>query len=165
MPSGRTHSLINFSVLGAGMMLWQVLGRPADDTPGLSVAAGMIIGTVWITPDLDMRGVKVDAQRAWGPLGAVWSPLRMLSKHRGVSHTYLRGPLLRVAYLAAIAALLLLLVRLCTGTPWNSPLPSLPVHLSTAPPVKVLLWSYCGYHAAQVLHLIADRIPLSFKRL
>lgn len=163
MPSGRTHTLINAGATGLTVLAAWKLGLPLDSPPALAALAGAFVGTVLITPDLDMAHVRTDARRAWGCLGWIWWPLLRLSKHRGVSHTWLRGPLLRLAYITAALGVLLLMARgalQAAGLPWP-PLRLPPAALH--PPT--LLAAGLAYWAAQALHLALDRIPLTWRRL
>ncbi|MBZ9751794.1 metal-binding protein [Deinococcus sp. HMF7604] len=163
MPSGRIHTLINAGVMTAGAAAAGLLGVPLTSPEALAVFTGVFCGTVLITPDLDMAHVRVDAQRAWGPLGWLWWPLLSVSKHRGVSHTWVRGPLIRLGYIGTVLGLLALLVRVlweAAGGAW----PPLTVPADLRRP-GVLAAAGAGYWAAQALHLVADRIPLTWTRL
>lgn len=163
MPSGRTHTAINVAVTTAAVLVAWQLGAPLTSPVMTGALTGLLIGTVFITPDLDMRHVRTDARRAWGALAWIWWPLLTVSKHRGVSHTWLRGPLLRAAYLAGMLGALLGLTRLAweaAGGQWP------PLTIPAAVTRPDTLWAAgAGYWAAQALHLIADRIPLRWSRL
>lgn len=163
MPDGRTHTLINTGVTTLiAAAAWQ-LGVPLESPPALAALAGAFVGTVLITPDLDMAHVRVRARRAWGLLEWLWWPLLRLSKHRGVSHTWLRGPLIRLGYITGMLTLLLLAARgacQATGLPWPPlRLPPAALHSPT------LLAAGLAYWAAQALHLALDGIPLTWRRL
>ncbi|MEF2278372.1 DUF2227 family putative metal-binding protein [Deinococcus sp. YIM 134068] len=122
MPNGRTHTLINTIVVSSVTAVAERLGVPLGDPVVVAFLAGTVIGTVFITPDLDMARVRTDARRAWGPFELLWWPLLKVSRHRGVSHTYLRGPLIRIVYLAFMLGLFFLSVRVgwrLTGLPWT----------------------------------------------
>lgn len=117
--------------------------------------AGAGVSTLAASPDVDLAGKsRSNPVSAWGSLGFVWWPLGALTRHRGVTHTYLRGPALLLAYLALLAAPLLWLA-------WNV--------LGLAPPepagLAALLPFAAGFTLAHWLHLFADRIPLAAKRL
>ncbi|WP_345461286.1 metal-binding protein [Deinococcus carri] len=155
MPSGRVHNLINiatYSVLAAGVLL-ATRQHLLTVTPAqaLNFTLGFFAGTFLLSPDLDLAEGRVDSKRRWGLLGFLWVPYGMLSSHRGLSHTWVVGPLTRLAYLAVIAALLLGLLRFV----WpHFPLPGLPQPFS----FKVLLPLLLGYYLSQWLHLIADGV-------
>lgn len=162
MPSGRTHLGINATcgaLLVGALDLSGVL--PLTSPAGLALSGGCLIGSVWITPDLDMKGVRTAPLRAWGPLAFIWTPLLAVSRHRGVSHTFLRGPLLRLAYLAAaLGVLAAFAAGLLGALDVQVPAPKWPDL-----PGTVAAAAFAGYLAAQWMHLIADRIHPSLKTL
>jgi len=177
MPKGTVHTVINLSTFGLLSVAATQLLPAGQLAPMVPLLIGGVIGTVLVTPDLDMKGVRVNAQRAWGPLGFIWQPLINVSKHRGVSHTYLRGPLIRAVYLTAVLALLLLLGDLIAGTLTHTALPELLTRQrafvtglfdkkrTDLPGLILLAWIYLGYWSAQVLHLAADKVPLRLRTL
>lgn len=82
------------------------MGRIPDEQTGTprrgcraKAVLAFAVGTLLITQDLDLR--CNDASRRWVALRFVWMPYHLLSKHRGVSHTYLLGLVTRLLYLAA----------------------------------------------------------------
>ncbi|WP_019585612.1 metal-binding protein [Deinococcus apachensis] len=155
VPSGRIHNLINiaaYSVLATGVLLATrqslLTVTPAQ---ALNFSLGFFAGTFLLSPDLDLAEGRVDSKRRWGVLGVLWVPYGMLFSHRGLSHTWLIGPLTRLAYLAVIVGLVVGLLRFV----WpNMPLPTIPQPLS----LKVLLPLLSGYYLSQWLHLIADGV-------
>ncbi|ABF45484.1 Predicted membrane-bound metal-dependent hydrolase [Deinococcus geothermalis DSM 11300] len=155
VPSGRVHNLINiaaYSVLAAGVLV-AAQQNLLTVTPlqALHFTVGFFVGTFLLSPDLDLAEGQVDSKRRWGWLGFLWVPYGMLCRHRGLSHTWLVGPLTRLAYLAVIAALLLGLLRFV----WPAfPVPAIPQPLS----LKLLLPLLAGYYLSQWLHLIADGV-------
>ena len=142
---GFEHTRVNLLctvAIAGGMML---TGRE-DAAYGISL--GMVIGTLWITPDLDLT--YNDARRNWGPLRWIWNPYASACRHRGINHMYVIGPIMRLLYLAlwfAAPAYFLWTLLTRTGS-W----PELSVPL---PPVTFVL---AGYVAAQWLHLLCDGI-------
>lgn len=136
---GYKHTALNFAVFAplaaAGLLYGQ-----AESV--LTFGAGFVIGTLFITPDLDLR--YNDAARRWRGLKWVWAPYHRLSRHRGMSHTYVLGPISRLLYLGV----------------WLAPL----AYLLWPETVKwdVLLWPVLqvtgGYVIAQWVHLMADGI-------
>jgi len=157
VPSGRTHSLINlgcYAALAAGaLLLGHGPGLEASPAGALSFSLAYAAGTWLLSPDLDLADGHVDAKRHWGPLGILWVPYGLLFSHRGLSHTWLLGPLTRLVYLAALLALLWgLAVALFQGL--QLPLPQLDWPLS----LGLTLPALAGYYLSQWLHLIADGI-------
>lgn len=136
---GYQHTALNlaaFVPLGVvGLLQGRVEGV-------LTFGAGFLIGTFLITPDLDLR--YNDAARRWGPLRVLWTPYHLLSRHRGLSHTYLLGPLTRVLYISAWIWPFVYGMR-PRAIDWD-----------------VLIWPaaqvMAGYVVAQWLHLMADGI-------
>ena len=103
---GYQHTAINCAATSLVCLPLYLSGYPVT---AASLSAGLMFGTLLITPDLDLR--LNDARRNWGPLRFIWGPYAALSRHRGMSHTYLLGPSIRIAYLAVWALPALLLWR------------------------------------------------------
>ncbi len=154
MPSGRTHELVNVAALATGYAAYSAfVGNPPADAAG-AFSAGYLSGTFFLTPDMDLAESPTGtrALRGWGVLKYLWIPYGALFPHRGLSHSWLLGPLTRLAYLAIllVAASFLL-----------SPL------LEARSPVTLTCdaasWRYCllaasGYFLSQWLHLILDSV-------
>lgn len=155
MPSGRVHNLINvaaYSALSAAA-LYATRQQLVVLTPlqTLSFSGAFMVGTFLMSPDLDLAEGQVDSKRRWGPLGFLWVPYGKMSSHRGLSHTWVLGPLLRLLYIGVIAALIWgVLLVLRPGTT----LPNLPALF----PQKILYPLLLGYYLSQWLHLIADGV-------
>lgn len=140
---GYQHTAINLAVTGVVVGALTLLGHSQT---AAAVSSGMVFGTLLITPDLDLH--YNDARRNWGGLKFIWAPYAALSTHRGINHTYLVGPMLRLLYLAFwLAAPLYLL--------WQWP-PA--ATYFRALPWETLLNAFVGYLAAQWLHLLCDGI-------
>ena len=75
----------------------------------------------------------------------IWAPYAALSRHRGMSHTYLAGPTIRLAYLALWAAPLVWGAQHLQITP-------------TLPSWNHVIIAVIGYFLAQWLHLLCDGI-------
>lgn len=171
MPSGRVHNLINVAVF-AGLAAATVFsGRQGlfSVTPAqaLYFTVGYGVGTFLLSPDLDLAEGHVDSKRRWGVLGVLWVPYGAVFSHRGLSHTWLLGPLTRLAYLVLIAGLLwgLALALLPAHMHLHLPLLNLPPGLLTQPQLshhllgfKFLYPLLAGYYLSQWLHLIADGV-------
>lgn len=162
MPSGRVHNLINLSVLGVlvagtayaqAQRLWPDPGWTVTPAMAVNFIWAYLVGTFLLSPDLDLSEGRVDSKRRWGVLGFLWVPYGRLFSHRGTSHTWVLGPLTRLAYLALIAAAVWGLARVIMpglGLGW----PTLPQPF----PYKVVLPMVAGYYLSQWLHLLADGV-------
>lgn len=137
---GYQHTAVNLAALVPAAGILYLVGRP---DPAAALAAGVVFGTLFVTPDLDLA--LNDARRRWGPLRFIWAPYAALSRHRGISHTYLAGPVIRLAYLCAWLLPLLVLTRA--------------MHVALpAPDSRLSAIALLGYFAAQWLHLLCDDI-------
>lgn len=157
MPSGRVHEAINLSVLGVACVAY-IAYKPSlglSEPLALAFAGSYLLGTFLVTPDLDLAENRVRAKGRWGVVGFFWIPYGLMFAHRGLSHTWLAGPLTRVAYMGVVGFLLYGLAQALLGY--------LGVHLELgahwqAPPSDVLWALVLGYYTSQWLHLIADGI-------
>ena len=153
MPSGRTHEAINLTLLGLGGALYLAKGGSPEEPRALAFLLGYLAGTFLLSPDLDLAEKGVRAQGRWGVLGALWRPYGWLFRHRGLSHTWILGPLTRLGYLLLLLFLLYGLLKgvaAFMGASLALALPPLPK--------EVLLFGLLGYYLSQWLHLVADGI-------
>ncbi len=157
MPSGRVHEAINISVLGlASAAYWVYQKDIAVPQPAaVAFASSFLVGTFLITPDLDLAEQQVRAKGRWGWLGWFWVPYGWMFAHRGLSHTWIIGPLTRILYLGAIGVVLYWIATAVTG--YMGVNFDLQAQLK-APPQEILWALVLGYYASQWLHLIADGI-------
>lgn len=119
---------------------------------------GYLIGTLLITPDLDFGGrVRVQARKNWGVLGGIWYPLGLFVKHRGITHTYLRGSTLLLGYAGMMLGLLglIIITLLQVG---EIKIPPLPFAFSPLKNKEELLLGWSGYLIAYGIHLWMDGI-------
>jgi len=151
------HEVINLSALGLATAAYWVY-RP-DLEVAQPVAAAFIgsylLGTFLITPDLDLAERPVRARGRWGWLGWLWVPYGWMFAHRGLSHTWIVGPLTRILYLSAVGMVVYWLFTAILGYL------GLNINLQAqlqAPPQEILWGLVLGYYASQWLHLIADGI-------
>ncbi len=101
MPSGRTHDRITLWGLPWVAILAYLLTRQGELT--LLVAGSYLFSGLMFGPDLDIYSVQY---RRWGVLRWIWRPYQSVIKHRSfLSHGFLIGTTLRVAYLMVIIAL------------------------------------------------------------
>ena len=157
MPSGRVHEAINIGVLGlASATYWVYQKEVAIAQPvAVAFAGSFLIGTFLITPDLDLAEQQVRAKGRWGWLGWFWVPYGWMFSHRGLSHTWMVGPLTRLLYLGAMGVVLYRFITIITG--YLGIRFDLQAQLRV--PSQEILWALVlGYYASQWLHLIADGI-------
>jgi uncharacterized metal-binding protein len=153
MPSGRTHEAINLTLLGLGGAFYLAQGGSPEEPRALAFLLGYLASTFLLSPDLDLAEKGVRAQGRWGVLGALWRPYGWLFRHRGLSHTWILGPLTRLGYLLLLLFLLYGLLKgvaAFMGASLALALPPLPK--------EVLLCGLLGYYLSQWLHLVADGI-------
>ncbi len=157
MPSGRVHEAINLGVLGlASAAYWAYQQAiPIPQPAAVAFVGGFLVGTFLITPDLDLAERRVRAKERWGWLGFFWVPYGWLFAHRGLSHTWIVGPLTRILYLGAVGAALYGLAH--TLAEYLGLRLDLQTQLK-APPQEILWALVLGYYASQWLHLLADGI-------
>lgn len=119
-----------------------------------------LVGAFLITPDLDVQSKWVRPKRWWGVLGYLWWPYGIFSRHRGISHTWILGPLTRLLYLFLIVFLLLLPILLFIGTRQ---------FYFTMPSVQgwgnITITAGVGYYLSQWMHLLGDRVPLGYDQI
>ncbi len=167
MPAGRVHEALNLALLGGGALAYALwLGEEAfrgfQDPRVLAFGVGYLLGTFWLSPDLDLAERGVRSLRYWGPLGVLWRPYGWLFRHRGLSHTWVLGPLTRVGYLLGLLWFLGFLLQ------------NLARALGLDPPALALTLSWdlvgpglLGYYLSQWLHLVLDGVwpDHDFRRL
>ncbi|MBQ6460602.1 MULTISPECIES: metal-binding protein [Exiguobacterium] len=101
MASGKTHTRTNLVATGALAVATPFL---EIDVP-FSLIIGAIIGTLWLSPDLDL---KSDAYYRWGPLKLIWLPYVKLMPHRSLfSHLPALSDVIRIAYIGFPLVLIL----------------------------------------------------------
>ena len=172
MPSGQVHNLINtLSFVGiagcygyAHAAGWVKL----EPTTLLTFSGAFLAGTFMLSPDLDLAEQNVDSKRNWGLFGFLWIPYGMMFSHRGLSHTWIVGPLTRVLYLCILLAVPIWFLRqpvLETELPGvtrgvvHDLLDSLQnVFSSGILASQAALGLAIGYYLSQWLHLIADGV-------
>lgn len=147
MPSGRVHNSINtvsFAVLSVvGIILYATSTIKFDLQIALTFTISYFAGTFLLSPDLDLAHGHVSSKSAWGILGFLWFPYGKMMKHRGLSHTYIIGPLTRIVYLGVILAVPIILF----GLPFGFKIDQTGFFVAIG-----------GYYISQWLHLLADGI-------
>lgn len=113
MPDARTHDLI--TVL-AGFSLVPVSYLLTPDHSllvAITVASGCWISGLLFSCDLDIDSREY---RRWGLLRVVWWPYKEAVPHRSwLSHGLVIGPLLRLAYFAALVYGLVFTITMLSG--------------------------------------------------
>lgn len=162
MASGRGHERFNFTVLFiilAGYVLsefyhtyssWSI-----DRSFMASFTAAFVIGTLFITPDLDLAENQVLAKKNWGILGRIWIPYGYVFSHRGLSHAWFLGPLTRLIYLAGLVGLIFITTFIVTDTTGFTLGITINAHFPTP---TVLLGGIIGFYVSQWTHLLADGV-------
>ena len=162
MASGRRHEIVNLSAfvgLAAAYPHLQAQGgvwaQLFNRQTLLLFSFSYFVGTFLVTPDLDLSEGRVRSKGNWGVLGWLWLPYGALFKHRGLSHTWLVGPLTRLAYLVVLGlALTGLLAQLAPLFGYELRVQAR--LLETWRPLA--LSALAGYYLSQWLHLVADGI-------
>lgn len=144
---GRTHEALALPLGTLAALPWAL----NDPHQGVLFLGAYTASTLFLSPDLDLPNSR--PSRRWGPLGLLWLPYRLLHPHRGLSHTYLYGPLSRLLYLALLTLPLLGLL----GVPPGKALDLLLTGLARHPGEAFAL--LMGYLLGQWVHLLQDRIP------
>ncbi|MGL4610387.1 MAG: metal-binding protein [Trueperaceae bacterium] len=164
MPNGRTHEAINltvFSGLAAGYAYARSQGMTAEwgqlFTPQVvtTFSVSYLLGTFLVTPDLDLAEQGVRAKSNWGLLGLLWVPYGAMFSHRGLSHTWILGPLTRAIYLAVLALVFSYVAALIA--PFFGYNISIQAQLG-ANWRELVVGAVAGYYVSQWLHLIADGV-------
>jgi len=121
MPSGKTHNTLNsllllfFSVMS--IYLWHD-NKIINDA--VFLFAGYIIGTFYLSPDLDLKNTK--SHNNYGGLKLVWIPYINFMSHRGRSfwnpkkwsHKTILGSFSRVLYLFILLMIPVLTLSILT---------------------------------------------------
>lgn len=164
MPSGNVHNLINtgaFLVIAGSTAYARQQGLVSPSWPEILAFTGsFFIGTFMMSPDLDLAEQNVNSKKAWGPLGFIWVPYGKMFSHRGLSHTWIVGPLTRLGYLTLLLAALYYLVVLL--------MPEMKSKITFENVPKTLeFWQpyILGYYLSQWFHLIADGISPDMRAL
>ncbi|UCH26370.1 MAG: metal-binding protein [Trueperaceae bacterium] len=176
MATGRTHETINLVALGAlaaGYVIGTANGVATEFTANISpqmrlvFGVSYLIGTFLVTPDLDLAEGHVRAKSNWGLLGLLWVPYGLIFRHRGLSHTWLVGPLTRLLYMVMLGLVTCSLIS-ALG-PYLGYTFSIEAQLSRNW-LDLAVGALAGYYLSQWLHLIADglwpdpRIPRGRRR-
>ena len=138
MADGKTHDLWGLTMsatlaLGVAISLWKAPEHWSTQFWGLP--AGVLLGTLLLSPDLDMWNTR--PMKRWGPLKLLWAPYAWMHSHRGVSHSWLVGPGVRLLYLGLPVALIWSFWEFKGADVW-------------------IAWTCVGVYLANWLHLVQD---------
>ena len=164
MPSGRVHEAINltfFAGLAGGYAYARMQGLTVELEQAIptqvvgAFSLSYLIGTFLVTPDLDLAEQGVRAKSNWGLFGLLWIPYGAIFSHRGLSHSWIVGPLTRVLYLTVIGLALSWLAS--QVAPYFGYSFSLKTNLAENWR-ELAMGALAGYYLSQWLHLVADGI-------
>ncbi len=152
MPDGKTHDMINSSVLVAVLfclyyLIWKENVMVADYLTNQTILAfslSYLFATFFLSPDLDINSTPY---RRWGSLRVLWWPYKVVFRHRGFSHHPVIGPLSIVLNLALMVIVLLML----SGTDLHR-IPS-----------AFIISSIAGIVLSMEVHIIADGLVSRLK--
>lgn len=144
---GRSHERLTTLFLGFTAPA-VALSASAPLEAAVGYLAGGFLGTLFLSPDIDLPESR--PSRRWGPLSALWAPYRLLHPHRGASHSWVYGPLSRLAYLGLLATPVLALFGV----------QPLEAAKELAPQAKEAWPLLLGYLVSQWAHLVQDREPV-----
>jgi uncharacterized metal-binding protein len=164
MPNGRTHEAINltfFAGLAAGYAYARSQGLATEleqliaPQTVATFSVSYLVGTFLVTPDLDLAEQGVRAKSNWGLLGLLWIPYGAMFSHRGLSHTWLAGPMTRLIYMVVVAlALSYVASAIAPFFGYNFSVKMQLVKNGQ----ELMIGALVGYYVSQWLHLIADGI-------
>jgi len=166
VASGRTHENVNLVALGL-LVTAYVFARLFDQPYSLDNAlprgarlaflVSYLVGTFLVTPDLDLAKNSVRAKSHWGLLGLLWVPYGKLFRHRGLSHSWILGPLTRLLYMGLITIFFIVIAMALTSYFGFELHVAVRLGQSWEP---LSLGALSGYFLSQWLHLLADGIRL-----
>ena len=164
VASGRIHENVNLVALGFLIVVYVIVRSFDQDNsldnalPGVAKVGFLLsylVGTFLVTPDLDLAKNSVRAKSHWGILGLVWVPYGKMFRHRGLSHSWILGPLTRLLYMGFIAIIFIVIAGVLTayfgfelrivgrlGQSWE----------------PLSLGALSGYFLSQWFHLLVDGI-------
>lgn len=149
MPSGRVHDTLNTlayaGLAGAALYAYSAGLIVVEPLAALVFSSGYFAGTFLLSPDLDLAEGHVSSKRSWGLLGFLWVPYGWLMRHRGMSHSWVLGPLTRLLYLGLLVMPPLALLKVSLPRP-------------EALELAVVAWLLGGYYLSQWFHLVADGV-------
>jgi uncharacterized metal-binding protein len=139
MPSGNVHDTVNTVAL-TGYVAYSVATQQTDWLP---TAIGIAVGTLWLSPDLEL---KSEPYYRFGPFRVLWMPYVKIMPHRSIwSHGMIIGDVIRLLYSAALVIPLLFLslyfqvIASETIDSWFASLPAFVIGIMVASTIHILL--------------------------
>jgi uncharacterized metal-binding protein len=139
MRSGNVHDTINTDAL-TGYVAYSVATQQTDWLP---TAIGIAVGTLWLSPDLEL---KSEPYYRFGPCRVLWMPYVKIMPHRSIwSHGMIIGDVIRLLYSAALVIPLLFLslyfqvIASETIDSWFASLPAFVIGIMVASTIHILL--------------------------
>ncbi|WP_020063344.1 metal-binding protein [Bacillus sp. 123MFChir2] len=154
MPSGKTHTKINLVSLPIVLFMLASYGLTNFDFL-LTFAIGFIVGTYFLTPDLDIHSA---AYRKWGLLRIFWYPYQTMMPHRSpLTHTIIIGDLIRLLYMLLVFSPFLYVLN-------KTLLEGELLEIAKEHEVEIITF-VLGVIAASTLHIIADGVNTRRKKM
>jgi uncharacterized metal-binding protein len=154
MPSGRTHTKINLISLPVVLFMLFSYGLTNFDFL-LTFAIGFLIGTFFLTPDLDTYS---NAYNKWGLLRIFWYPYRSVMPHRSFfTHTIIIGDIIRIVYMLIVFSPFLFLLNVIA-------LGGNLIEIAKEHEVEITTF-VMGIVVASTLHIIADKANTRRKKM
>ncbi|RJP02172.1 hypothetical protein D3D03_02200 [Exiguobacterium sp. RIT452] len=139
MPSGNVHDTVN-SVALTSYVAYSVATQQTDWLP---TAIGLAVGTLWLSPDLDL---KSEPYYRLGPFRVLWMPYVKIMPHRSIwSHGLIIGDIIRLLYSAAFLIPLLFLalyveiIDPSTVDLWFESMPAFVIGIMVASTIHIVL--------------------------
>jgi len=104
MASGRSHDFHGLvAAIIAALVVAACYWQEVQGVDGLwALPLGVLFGAWLLSPDLDLWNTL--PTKRWGPLRFLWAPYSWACTHRGVSHSWILGPLSRLLYVGVPCA-------------------------------------------------------------
>lgn len=142
MPNHKTHDILGITTAASLGVACLYVATPEV---AIGLALGLVIGTIWLSPDLDLDS---RIYNRWGILRGFWYPYKKLVHHRSIiSHSGLFSATIRLFYL-----LVPIIVVLYAINPQNITI--LRVLIENNP--IFCLFLYLGVVLADFIHCLAD---------
>lgn len=153
MPSGKTHTKINLLSLPIVLLILISYGLTTFDFL-LTFALGFLIGTFFLTPDLDIHSA---AYKKWGILRIFWYPYQVVMPHRSpLTHTIIIGDLIRLLYMLIVFSPFLYILNITV-------LEGRLLEITKEHEVELITF-VMGVIVASTLHIVADHVNTRRKK-